>query len=883
MSGIAENKSENIEYLRRSSQMVQSFGPGAMVDFKEQTLMTAAPRFWEDRVFKIYDRRLQKRLGVNYFGLPINKYSGGETKGLSYVRFPEWYYCKVCHKFQSIKDWIKEYRNSSFYQKKISNPDFNDTNMVNHLRCYSNVHKRPADLVCARFVSVCNCGHIDDFPWMEYVHKKAYAKLHNNSIEGFNYTIDQNGYDGNVHHKLTMNALRMTGPEGIQVTCSCGASANMTGVFKEDALEKLKISCTGRHPWKQTKVANCNGKAQAIIRGASSVYFPVSITSIVIPQKAEENYRKVVESDFFKNFNVLVEDRIKNANIQSNVTTSNSESELNNSLQNKNKELAEQLKTLAENKNGLLIAPESLKSLLQGNIEKLENQVQKIKKEIETIETELSAIESTKVKKSDNDSLVMPDISDLISDFSKKIHDASQIPEDEVSDILKEIAFVKPTAEENDFSYKEFEFKALSGETAIKESKYFSRVTNANNPFFRYQNNGIPNFITNVSLIKKLHEVQALLGYSRLKPYAFTDTLLNTKNEDVTNPDRTKMVFVKEYQDKWYPGSEVIGEGIFIEFNYSMISEWAQKTIIQKRVAEIERRYRASLYQNAEKEITPGFILLHTISHLLLNQLSFECGYNVASLKERLYFNDAKKRSGILIYTANGDSEGSLGGLVRQGRFDIFPSIVNKAMESAQYCSNDPVCSCSRGQGKDALNLAACHSCILLPETCCEEFNTFLDRGLLVGTLDSEDFGFLTHCKKYSQNKIIKKVFAKLTIVQIGSDLSDINYSDIWNEVFTEDEGFDEEFKKDVLNSIPEFELKEKPMKEVKLKIATADGSMEQEFNCDIVWTNSKVIYIEACNDNYQKIIDSNTDTGWTFLSGKNLKCIDLLEKLEDK
>ncbi|MNV85032.1 hypothetical protein D3C71_1789510 [compost metagenome] len=98
--------------------------------------------------------------------------------------------------------------------------------------------------------------------------------------------------------------------------------------------------------------------------------------------------------------------------------------------------------------------------------------------------------------------------------------------------------------------------------------------------------------------------------------------------------------------------------------------------------------------------------------------------------------------SAILIYTASGDSEGTLGGLVRQGYWDCLPSTFKKAIEFGELCSNDPVCISSKGQGRDALNLASCHSCGLLPETSCEEFNVFLDRALVVGTFEEKEIGF---------------------------------------------------------------------------------------------------------------------------------------------
>ena len=99
---------------------------------------------------------------------------------------------------------------------------------------------------------------------------------------------------------------------------------------------------------------------------------------------------------------------------------------------------------------------------------------------------------------------------------------------------------------------------------------------------------------------------------------------------------------------------------------------------------------------------------------------------------------------GVLIYTASGDSEGSLGGLVRQGNTGRLEDTIIAAMENAKWCSSDPICINSSGQGPESLNLAACHNCALLPETCCECGNRLLDRGLVLGTLDNRDFGYFS-------------------------------------------------------------------------------------------------------------------------------------------
>ena len=90
--------------------------------------------------------------------------------------------------------------------------------------------------------------------------------------------------------------------------------------------------------------------------------------------------------------------------------------------------------------------------------------------------------------------------------------------------------------------------------------------------------------------------------------------------------------------------------------------------------------------------------------------------------------------SGILIYSASGDSEGTMGGLVRQAEPDLFGNTLENAINKAQWCSADPICNEAfkrGGQGPYSLNMAACHCCCLLPETSCENFNRLMDRSYI--------------------------------------------------------------------------------------------------------------------------------------------------------
>src|SRR5207244_2216447 len=129
------------------------------------------------------------------------------------------------------------------------------------------------------------------------------------------------------------------------------------------------------------------------------------------------------------------------------------------------------------------------------------------------------------------------------------------------------------------------------------------------------------------------------------------------------------------------------------------------------------------------------------------NQLSFECGYGSASLRERIYCSSgsvSEGMNGVLIYTASGDSEGTMGGLVRQGEPDRLLRTMVAALQKAQWCSSDPICIETTGQGTDNANLAACHGCLLISETSCEEGNRLLDRAMLVGKPEDPQLGFFS-------------------------------------------------------------------------------------------------------------------------------------------
>ena len=135
--------------------------------------------------------------------------------------------------------------------------------------------------------------------------------------------------------------------------------------------------------------------------------------------------------------------------------------------------------------------------------------------------------------------------------------------------------------------------------------------------------------------------------------------------------------------------------------------------------------------------------MLHAFSHALVRQLTLECGYSTASLRERLYVSEGENgMAGILIYTATSDSDGTLGGLQRRATEDLMSPTIIGALRSIQWCSSDPLCISGETGSQDSHSVAACHSCMLLPETSCEHHNRFLDRALLTGLNADDDVGF---------------------------------------------------------------------------------------------------------------------------------------------
>lgn len=236
--------------------------------------------------------------------------------------------------------------------------------------------------------------------------------------------------------------------------------------------------------------------------------------------------------------------------------------------------------------------------------------------------------------------------------------------------------------------------------------------------------------IERVVLVHRLREVTAQVGFTRFEPVA-TDT----DGELEIGVQRAALA----RETTWLPAVENRGEGIFFKFKEEAIKAWLEREAVKQRGKQLLEGYVCwrNDHEGTHRKF-PGlpYIMLHSLSHLLITAVSLECGYPASSIRERIYAGAAGH--GILLFTGSQDAEGTLGGLVEVGR--RLAHHIREALEQSRLCSNDPVCSQHEPQNPHERRFllgAACHGCLLIAETSCEQYNEFLDRALVVPTLDN--------------------------------------------------------------------------------------------------------------------------------------------------
>jgi hypothetical protein len=251
--------------------------------------------------------------------------------------------------------------------------------------------------------------------------------------------------------------------------------------------------------------------------------------------------------------------------------------------------------------------------------------------------------------------------------------------------------------------------------------------------------NGYQQILKKVVLAERLREVRSLIGFTRIESpgdYSEVSELPDDKRAPLSRKD-----------PHWVPTSDVRGEGIFLHFSEEAIQSWMKKVKgLDPEFFNAHKRWRTT--RGLEPELnypTMRYVLLHSLAHALIRQFSLECGYTTASIRERIYSrgesSEHEPMAGILLYTAAPDSEGTLGGLVSLGDPKTLARHLDQALEGVRLCTSDPLCAEHHPYG-ESLHGAACHACLFLPETSCERGNRYLDRSVLVSTVERAEFAF---------------------------------------------------------------------------------------------------------------------------------------------
>ena len=611
----------NLKPIRRG-HLITPFGVGALVDFPgDESMMTAGLDEWPfakgdcPPEWVVQEERLEARLGVTHFRLPPDYREPGRgiqhpNQYIPFVRFPRSHYCPR----RGAMEQLSLFGGSA---KCPCRPG---------LDCSSLPERKRPRLIPSRFVAVCPQGHIEDFPFMEWVHR-----------------------DGNWDetHRLRLLPGRSSASlSGIKVVCSCGRSESMAGTFDFDphrggALHRIGYDCSGASPWLgcMGERGQCGEYLRVLQRGATNVYFPLTISAIYLPLWGEDASRTINR----------ILDR---PDVWNQLTT-----------------------TLDKGRYIQSIRTEIVAGIYKVDPEELRGAAQK-KLDGTAATTRISARSE--------------------EEFRRQEYEALRAGRGgETTDLL-----VEPRAAE---SYG----IALAA------------------------------MLEQVCLVRKLRETQVLVGFSRLLP--------------VEDPSTAAIPPIKQDPDlQWLPATVVYGEGIFVEFEAAKIRTWLSEPEVSSRATALFDMHNKRRRERGLRDVnfTAKYVLLHTFAHLLMLQLSFDCGYGSASLRERIYCDSTdpdRPMQGVLIYTASGDSEGTLGGLVRMGEPDQMTTVVKRAIRGARWCSSDPVCVESFGQGTDSANLAACHGCALVPETSCEFGNRLLDRGMIIGNAANPEIGFFAH------------------------------------------------------------------------------------------------------------------------------------------
>lgn len=603
-----------LENTLRKSSLIYHYGIGGLwTNNSDETFIIRAPKDWSWEGGQrgiVTEENLRKFLGVRKILFP----PGAKDKQIKFIpgtvavgRFPGWHRCKGWRKLPGDKSepcgsMVQLTQEDSLPFCSVSN-------------C-SGRNGWASTLAPVRFMMICSNGHLDDFPFHEWVHNDRVS----------------------MDHKLRYISTSFSGLAGITIQCeTCSSSVNklqvtMRGALSPETFKGKGINCTGKSPWLNDEATPCDCETlTGVQKSSSNLLFPIVRNSIFCPS----------------------EDSLP-AWIKNWIDTDGKR---------------EQFKTLIASFSH---SPTPLLDILKIFYTDFSDDKKKI------LLGKVNDIQDYLNPKPDTDPFENNGYRGI---FQREYDRFLNFPEDEKLD---------------DFTITRPNLKDYKGEAK--------------------------NHIQTIGLLEKLRDTRVYTGFSRITPE------IDVTSETIRNCYGTNEVV----------GDVIRGEGIFVQFKQHSIQRWASFKEVYERFEILTTQKKEELLDHHlidSKVDALTYLFIHSISHAIIGEIAIFSGYNTASIRERIYVgSDGRggKMFGLLIYTSDGDSEGSLGGLVRLGKAGMFEPILKQAIERATWCSSDPLCSHSIPKGSNGSNLAACHHCLLLPETSCESRNEFLDRELII-------------------------------------------------------------------------------------------------------------------------------------------------------
>lgn len=611
-SGISDPV-EPVGSVRRS-QLVSTYGIGAIIDLEKGSFMPMGLEDWEYSTrlpsLTIGEPKLQAMLGVSQFRLgPVakqvpNSRMVSARSTAPAARFPEWHECPKCHRIG------------------IEGAPFELADDGSRMICLAHsgtkVHTTPV-----RFVVACSRGHLSDFPWEWWAHRSREEGV----CETPSLYLRSHGRSASLADLYV-----------VCNSCKVGdrqTSSSLGSAFSRDAMQGH--SCSGFRPWLRDRETGCQEDVRVLQRGASNVHFPVVCSSLSIPPASEAAMQIIQE-----------------------------------------------MRTTLD-----AVPPSTIPDVLAGFARQYGISVEPLQAAWRTTQ----ALETGQ---------------EHLTEKIARAEEYAALCEDRDDPV---IAGVVP------------QFMNDVSEPPATLARWFDLI----------------------GAVSRLREVRAIAGFSRIAPHPVAA-------EDVAEAIRQGRVSpLSKTPKNWLPAAEIRGEGIFLRFSGSTIDEWvAQNPGVVERAAQLDEQSEAIARRrdyDRDYRITPRLLLVHSFAHALIRQISIECGYSSSALRERLYVagqtSHGPAMNGVLIYTGSPDSEGSLGGLVRLSAPELLEPIVMRTLHGAEWCGSDPVCrEAEPSLAGERVSGAACHCCLLLPETACEKFNRELDRTMLVGDAIGRYRGF---------------------------------------------------------------------------------------------------------------------------------------------